>query len=61
MIKVILYARILFIAVAVLLLIASVFVVLHMADMNGGQALTVLLSAGAAIGAIASWQPHRDA
>jgi uncharacterized membrane-anchored protein YjiN (DUF445 family) len=58
--RVILYARILFIVVAVLLLIATVFVVLHLQEMNGGQALTVVLSAGAAIGAIASWQPHRE-
>jgi ABC-type anion transport system duplicated permease subunit len=53
-------ARVLFIAMAAVLLIAAGYVVANRSEVNGSQALTVVLSAAAAIGAIASWNPRRS-
>jgi hypothetical protein len=43
--------------VAIYLIIMAVHVALHSGLMNGDRALAVLLTAGAAILAVASWQP----
>jgi hypothetical protein len=49
-------ARVLFIGVALLLILAAGYVIVRREDVSGPNALTVLLSAAAAIGAIAQWQ-----
>jgi NADH:ubiquinone oxidoreductase subunit 6 (subunit J) len=58
--RIILIARIFFICIAIMLVAAAAYVLIHRDALNGANALTVLLSAGAAVGAISSWNPLKQ-
>ena len=55
---IILAARLLFVLFAIVLLTGAVLVSFNYAEMNGTNALTVVLSAAAAVGVISSWNPR---
>lgn len=54
-------ARITFVGIALLLVVAAVYVLWNRSEVNGSSALAVLGAAVASIGAIASWNPGKDA